>query len=82
MRLHQRANPADQKTITTVNVLPGRSIRLLEGTVQLFSFFVTNKFKLLSSCVICLVIAREIFLPQPDCSVITKVHDFSLLLYN
>ena len=50
--------------------------------MQLFSVFVTDKFKLMSSCVICLVIAREIFLPQPDCSVITKVHDFSLLLYN
>ena len=37
--------------------------------MQLFSVFVTNKFKLMSSCVICLVIAREIFLPQPDCSV-------------
>ena len=50
--------------------------------MQLFSVFVTNKFKLMSSCVICLVIAREIFLPQLDSSVITKVHDFSLLLYN
>ena len=50
--------------------------------MQLLSVFVTNKFKLMSSCVICLVIAREIFLPQPDCSVIAKVHDFSLLLYN
>ena len=58
------------------------SLRLLEGTMQLFSVFVTNKFKLMFSCVICLVIAREIFLPQADCSVITKVHDFSLLLYN
>ena len=65
-----------------LHVLPGRSIRLLEGTMQLFSVFVTNKFKLMSSCVICLVIAREIFLPQPDCSVIKKMHDFSLLLYN
>ena len=63
-----------------LHVLPG--LRLLEGTMQLFSVFVTNKFKLMSSCVICLVIAREIFLPQPDCSVITKVHDFSLLLYH
>ena len=42
----------------------------------------TDKFKLMSSCVICLVIAREIFLPQVDFSVVTKVHDFSLLLYN
>ena len=50
--------------------------------MQLFSVFVTNKFKPMSSCVICLIIAREIFIPQQDCSVITKVHDFSLLLYN
>ena len=28
------------------------------------------------------VIARKRFLPQPDCSVITKVRDFSLPLYN
>ena len=35
--------------------------------------------KFMSSCVICLVIAREIFLLQSDCSVITKVHNFSLL---
>ena len=48
--------------------------------MQLFSVFVTNKFKLMSSCVIYLVIAREIFLPHPDCSVITKAHDFSLLI--
>ena len=33
----------------------------------------------MSSCVICLVIAREIFLLQSDCLVITKVHNFSLL---
>ena len=33
----------------------------------------------MSSCVICLVIAREIFLLQSDCSAITKVHNFSLL---
>ena len=33
--------------------------------------FVSNKF--MSSCVICLVIAREIFLLQSDCSAITKV---------
>ena len=38
--------------------------------MQPFSVFVTTKF--MSSCVICLVIAREIFLPQADCSVITK----------
>ena len=50
--------------------------------MQLFSVFVTIKFKPMFSCVICLVIAREIFLPRPDCSVITTVHDFSLLLYN
>ena len=30
-------------------------------------------------CVICLAIAKEIFLPQLDCSVITKVHNFSVL---
>ena len=42
--------------------------------------FVTDKFVFLCT-VICLVIARKRFLPQPDCSVITKVHDFSLLLY-
>ena len=42
----------------------------------------SNNFKTnLSSCVICLVIAREIFLLKSDCSVITKVHklNFSLL---
>ena len=39
--------------------------------------FVSNKF--MSSCVICLVIAQEIFLLHSDCSVITKVHNFSLL---
>ena len=50
--------------------------------MKLFSVSVTNKFKLMSFCVICLVIAREIFVPQPDCSVITKRHDFPLLLYN
>ena len=33
----------------------------------------------MSSCVICLVIAQEIFLLHSDCSVITKVHNFSLL---
>ena len=31
------------------------------------------------SCVICLVIVREIFLLQSDCSAITKVRNFSLL---
>ena len=31
------------------------------------------------SCVICLVIAREILLLQSDCSAITKVRNFSLL---
>ena len=43
---------------------------------------VSNNFKTnLSSCVIYLVIAREIFLLKSDCSVITKVHklNFSLL---
>ena len=49
------------------------SLRLLEGTMQPFNVFVTNKF--MSSCVICLVIATENFQPQADCSVITKVHD-------
>ena len=58
------------------------SLRLLERIMELlFLLLINNKFKLMSSCVICLVIAREIFLPQADCSVITKVHDFSLLLY-
>ena len=33
----------------------------------------------MSSCVICLVIAREIFLFQSDCSAITKVYNFLLL---
>ena len=33
----------------------------------------SNKF--LSSCVICLVIAREIFLIESHCSAITKVHN-------
>ena len=49
----------------------GWSLRLLEKT-------------LMSSCVICLLIAREIFLLQSDCSAITKVHNFLLLglLYN
>ena len=35
--------------------------------------------KFMSSCVICLVIEREIFLLQSDCSAIIKVHNFSLL---
>ena len=44
--------------------------------------FVSNK--CMSSCVICLVVTREIFLLQSDCSAITKVHNFSLLslVYN
>ena len=55
----------------------GWSSRLLEKTWQLV-VFVSNKF--VSSCgVICLVIAREIFLLQSDCAAITKVHNFSLL---
>ena len=57
----------------------GWSLRLLEKTWhQLFLWF-------MSSCsVICLVIARVIFLLQSDCSGITKVHNLSLLslLYN
>ena len=36
--------------------------------------FVSKKF--MSSCAICLVIAREIFLLQSNCSAITKVHKF------
>ena len=36
--------------------------------------FVSYKF--MSSCVICLVIAREVFLLQSDCSAITNVHKF------
>ena len=58
----------------------GCSLRLLEKTwLQLFLWVIN-----LSSCVICLVIAREIFLLQSDCSAMTKVHNFSLLslLYN
>ena len=35
--------------------------------------FVSNKF--ISFCVIFLVIAREIFLLQSDCSAITEVHE-------
>ena len=31
--------------------------------------------KFISSCVISVVIAREIFLPQSDCPEITKVHN-------
>ena len=34
------------------------------------------------SRVICLVIAKEIFLLQSDCSAITKVRNFSLLSLN
>ena len=37
----------------------------------------SNKF--LSSCVICVVIAREIFLLQSDCPEITKVHSITNL---
>ena len=55
----------------------GWSLRLLEKTWQQLFLWVIN----LSSCVICLVIAREIFLLKSDCSAITKVHklNFSLL---
>ena len=35
--------------------------------------FVSNKF--MSSCVICVIIGREIFLLQSDCPAITKVHN-------
>ena len=59
------------------------SLRLLEKTWQQLFLWVTNLCR--SSCgVICLVIARVIFLLQSDCSEITKVHNFSLvsLLYN
>ena len=52
----------------------GWSLRLLE---KAWEQFVSNKF--MSSCVICFVIAREIFLLQSDCSAITKVYNFSLL---
>ena len=41
-------------------------------------YLVKNELSLMS-CVICLVIAREIFLVQSDCSAITEVHNFSLL---
>ena len=59
----------------------GWSLRLLEKTWKAV-VFVSNKF--MSSCVICLFIAREIFPFFSDCSAITKVHKFSLLslLYN
>ena len=59
----------------------GWSLRLLQKTWKAV-VFVSNKF--MSSCVICLVIAREIFPFLSDCSAITKVHKFSLLslLYN
>ena len=59
------------------------SLRLLEKTWQQLFLWVINLCR--SSCgVICLVIARVIFLLQSDCSEITKVHNFSLvsLLYN
>ena len=51
----------------------GWSLRLLEKTWQKFFFF-SNKF--MSSCVICLVIAKDIFLLQSYCSAIAKVHNF------
>ena len=51
----------------------GWSLGRLENTWQQF-FFVSNKF--MSSCVICLVIARDIFLLQSDCSATTKVRNF------
>ena len=34
-------------------------IRFLEGTMQLFSVFVTNKFKLMSSCVFVLLLQEN-----------------------
>ena len=52
----------------------GWSLRLLIEKTWQQLFFVSNKY--MSSCVICLVIAREIFLLQSDCSAITKVHNF------
>ena len=52
------------------------SLRLLEKTWQQF---LSNKF--ISSCVICLVIAREIFLLQSDSTAISKLHNFSLLSF-
>ena len=61
------------------------SLRLLGGTrQQFFFFFVSNKLKFMSCCLICLVTARDVFLSQPDSSAITNVHkpNFSLLLYN
>ena len=59
----------------------GWSLGILEKTWKAV-VFVSNKF--MSSCVICLFIAREIFPFFSDCSAITKVHKFSLLslLYN
>ena len=42
----------------------GWSLRLLEKDLAAV-VFVSSKF--MSSCVICVVIAREIFLPQSDC---------------
>ena len=47
------------------------SLRLLEKTWQQLFLWVIN----LSSCVICVVIAREIFLLQSDCPEITKVRN-------
>ena len=52
------------------------SLRLLEKTWQQLFLWVINLCRY--SCgVICLVIARVIFLLQSDCSEITKVHNFS-----
>ena len=58
----------------------GWSLWLFENTWPQWFLWVIY---LMSSCVICLVIAGEIFLLLSDCSVITKVHNFSLssLLY-
>ena len=50
----------------------GWSLRLLEKDLAAV-VFVSSKF--MSSCVICVVIAREIFLLQSDCPEITKVHN-------
>ena len=51
------------------------SLRLLEKTWQQLFLSVINL--CLGSCIICLVIAREIFLPQSDFSAITEVHNSS-----
>ena len=75
------ANPENLFLVKTTVILLYIHLRTMAGH---FSFlekawqqFVSNKF--MSSCVICLVIAREIFLLQSDCSAITKVYNFSLL---